>query len=113
MVSFSRSTNSSISYNFNFNAIKLEPLKNNDSIFNSKYLKILKDFNINFLPASISINTDYIRQFNKQKFREVDLTQDNIGIQELFLFIKQSSNFFINNNYIFISLICVVGTVCK
>tara|TARA_B100000900_G_scaffold338468_1_gene300642 strand:+ start:16010 stop:23149 length:7140 start_codon:yes stop_codon:yes gene_type:complete len=73
-----------VNYNFNFNAVKLEPLKNNDSIFNSKYLKILKDFNINLLPSSISVNTDYIRQFNKQKFREVDLTQDNIGIQELF-----------------------------
>ena len=73
-----------VNYNFNFNSIKLEPLKNNDSILNSKYLKILKDFNINLLPSSLSINTDYIRQFNKQKFREVDLTQDNIGIQELF-----------------------------
>ena len=73
-----------VNYNFNFNTIKLEPLKKNDSIFNSKYLKILKDFNINLLPSSISINTDYIRQFNKQKFREIDLAQDNIGIQELF-----------------------------
>ena len=73
-----------VNYNFNFNTIKFEPLKKNDSIFNSKYLKILKDFNINLLPSSISINTDYIRQFNKQKFREIDLTQDNIGIQELF-----------------------------
>ena len=73
-----------VNYNYNFNSVKLEPLKNNDSIFNSKYLKILKDFNINLLPSSISINTDYIRQFNKQKFREIDLTQDNIGIQELF-----------------------------
>ena len=73
-----------VNYNFNFNSVKLEPLKNNDSIFNSKYLKILKDFNINLLPSSLSINTDYIRQFNKQKFREIDLTQDNIGIQELF-----------------------------
>ena len=73
-----------VNYNYNFNSVKLEPLKNNDSIFNSKYLKILKDFNINLLPSSISINTDFIRQFNKQKFREIDLTQDNIGIQELF-----------------------------
>jgi cell surface protein SprA len=73
-----------VNYNFNFNSPKLEPFKNNDSIFNSKYLKVLKDFNLNLLPASISINTDYIRQFNKQKFRDVDLTQDNIGIQELF-----------------------------
>ena len=73
-----------VNYNFNFNSVKLEPLKNKDSIFNSKYLKILKDFNINLLPSSISVNTGYFRQFNKQKFREVDLTQDNIGIQELF-----------------------------
>ena len=73
-----------VNYNFNFNTSKLEPFRNNDSIFNSRYLKILKDFNLNILPSSISINTDYIRQFNKQKFREVDLTQDNIGIQELF-----------------------------
>ncbi len=73
-----------INYNFNFNSLKLEPLKNNDSIFNGKYLKILKDFNINLLPASISVNTDFIRQYNKQKFREVELTQGNIGIQELF-----------------------------
>jgi cell surface protein SprA len=73
-----------INYNFNFNTVKLEPFKNNDSIFNSKYLKILKDFNFILLPSNISITSEYIRQFNKQKFREVDLTQDNIGIQELF-----------------------------
>jgi len=71
-------------YNYNFNPLKFEPFKNNDSIFNSDYLKILKDFNLNLLPSSISINTDYVRQFNKQKFRDTDLTQDNIGIQELF-----------------------------
>ena len=73
-----------VNYNFNFNTLKLEPFKNNDSIFNSKYLKILKDFNFILLPSNISINSEYIRQFNKQKFREIDLTQDNIGIQELF-----------------------------
>ena len=59
----------------------MELSKKNDSIFNNKYLKlkILITYYI-----SVSINTDYIRQFNKQKFREIDLTQDNIGIQELF-----------------------------
>ena len=73
-----------INYNYNFNNIKFEPFKKNDSIFNSEYLKILKDFNFNLLPSTISINSEYTRQFNKQKFREVDLSQDNIGIQELF-----------------------------
>jgi len=71
-------------YNFNFNPIKLEPFRNNDSLFNGKYLKILKDINFNLLPSNISINTDFIRQFNKQKFRDSELTGDNIGVNELF-----------------------------
>ena len=71
-------------YNFNFNPVKIEPFKKNDSLFRGKYWKILKDFNFNLLPSSFSVNTDFIRQFNKQKFREADLAGDNIGIEELF-----------------------------
>jgi len=71
-------------YNFNFNPIKIEPFKKNDSLFKSKYLKLLKDFNFNLLPTSFSLNADIIRQFNKQKFREIDLGGGNIGLEELF-----------------------------
>ncbi|MGB5418658.1 cell surface protein SprA [Algibacter sp.] len=71
-------------YAHNFNPITIEPFKNNDSLFNGKYWKILKDFNFNLLPSSFTINTDINRQFNRQKFREVDLTGSNIGIEELF-----------------------------
>ena len=71
-------------YSFNFNQIKIEPFKENDSIFKSKYLKILKDFNFNLLPTSFTFNTDFVRQFNKQKFREADLVGPNIGLEELF-----------------------------
>ncbi len=71
-------------YNFNFNPIKIEPFKKNDSLFKSQYLKLLKDFNFNILPTSFSLNADIIRQFNKQKFREIDLTGGNIGLEELF-----------------------------
>jgi cell surface protein SprA len=71
-------------YNFNFNPIRVEPFKKNDSLFAGKYWKILKDFNFNLLPASLSLNTDIIRQFNKQKFREADLGGANIGLEELF-----------------------------
>ena len=72
------------SYNFNFNPIKIEPFKKNDSLFKGKYWKILKDFNFNLLPTSFSFSTDYVRQFNKQKFREADLGGANIGIEELY-----------------------------
>jgi cell surface protein SprA len=71
-------------YAFNFNPIKIEPFKKNDSLFTSKYWKILKDFNLNLLPASFTVNTNLNRQFNKQKFREIDLGGGNIGIEELF-----------------------------
>ncbi len=71
-------------YAFNFNPVKIEPFKKNDSLFTGKYWKILKDFNLNLLPASFTVNTNLNRQFNKQKFREIDLGAGNIGIEELF-----------------------------
>jgi cell surface protein SprA len=71
-------------YNYSFTPVTIEPFKKNDSIFKGKYWKILKDFNFNLLPSSFSVNTDFIRQFNSQKFREFDLTGDNISLDELF-----------------------------
>ncbi|MFK7834244.1 MAG: cell surface protein SprA [Winogradskyella sp.] len=71
-------------YNFAFEPLKIEPFKKNDSLFTGKSWKILKDFNLNLLPSSFSLNTDINRQFSKQKFREVELAGNNIGIEELF-----------------------------
>nr|WP_246277464.1 cell surface protein SprA [Winogradskyella ursingii] len=73
-----------VNYNYAFNPIRIEPFKENDSLFTGKYAKILKDFNLNLLPTSFSVNTDINRQFSKQKFREVELGGNNIGIEELF-----------------------------
>jgi cell surface protein SprA len=71
-------------YNYAFQPLKIEPFKENDSLFTGKYWKILKDFNLNLLPSSFSVNTDINRQFSKQKFREVELGGSNIEIEELF-----------------------------
>ncbi|MFY0712446.1 cell surface protein SprA [Seonamhaeicola sp. NFXS20] len=71
-------------YAFNFNPIKIEPFKKNDSLFTGKYWKFLKDFNLNLLPSSFSINTDINRQFNRQKYRNVELSEDDISVEELF-----------------------------
>ncbi len=73
-----------VNYNFAFQPLKIEPFKKNDSIFKSKHWKILKDFNLNLLPTNFSVNTEINRQFNSQKFREVALAGNNIGIEELF-----------------------------
>lgn len=71
-------------YAHSFNPVSIEPFQKNDSLFTGKYWKILKDFNFNLMPASFTVNSDLSRQFNSQKFREVDLTGDNIAIEELY-----------------------------
>ncbi|MCF7559258.1 cell surface protein SprA [Sabulilitoribacter multivorans] len=71
-------------YAHNFNPITVEPFQKNDSLFTGKYWKFLKDFNFNLLPTSFTVNTNINRQFNRQKFREIDLGGSNIGIEELF-----------------------------
>ncbi|WCO03708.1 T9SS outer membrane translocon Sov/SprA [Psychroserpens ponticola] len=82
--SLDQNVRAGVNYNYSFEPKSIEPFKKNDSLFKGKYWKILKDFNFNPIPTSFSINTDIIRQFNKQKFREVDLTGDNIGLEELY-----------------------------
>ncbi|MFD2552068.1 cell surface protein SprA [Bizionia sediminis] len=73
-----------VNYAHNFAPLNIEPFKKNDSLFTGKYWKILKDFNINPLPASFTVNTNINRQFNRQKFREIDLGGANIGLNELY-----------------------------
>ena len=82
--SLDQNVRAGINYAFSFEPKKIEPFKKNDSLFRSKYLKFIKDFNVNLLPTSFTVNTDIIRQFNRQRFREVALAGDNIPIEELF-----------------------------
>ena len=71
-------------YAHTFNPVKIEPFKKNDSLFRGKYWKLFKDFNLNLLPTSFTVNADILRQFNSQKFRDIDLGNGNIGLEELF-----------------------------
>lgn len=71
-------------YAYNFEPLNIEPFKKNDSLFTGKYWKWLKDLNFNPLPSSFTMNGDINRRFNRQKFRDVDLGGDNIGLEELF-----------------------------
>ncbi len=71
-------------YNFNFQPKSVEPFKKNDSIFRSKYWKLLKDFNFNYLPTNISVGSNYVRQYNEQKFRELNLPEGSIGVPTLY-----------------------------
>ncbi len=82
--SLDQTVRTGVNYAFNFTPVTIEPFKKNDSLFRGKYWKILKDFNFNLLPTSFTVNTDILRQFNRQKFREVELAGNNIGLEELF-----------------------------
>jgi len=71
-------------YNYNFTPKTYEPFKKNDSLFTGKYWQALKDFNINYLPTNISVSSNIIRQYNEQKFRELNLRENNIGLPILY-----------------------------
>ncbi|MGB5942407.1 MAG: cell surface protein SprA [Leeuwenhoekiella sp.] len=65
-------------YNYAFEQKPVEPFAKNDSLFASKYWKLLKDFNFNYLPASVTVNSNIVRQFNRQKFRDITLNEGSI-----------------------------------
>jgi cell surface protein SprA len=73
-----------VNYAYSFQPKSIEPFKKNDSLFTGKYWKLLKEFNFNPLPTTVAVNTDILRQFNRQKFRDLDLGGNNIAIEELF-----------------------------
>lgn len=68
----------SAGYNFSFEPWELEPFKKNDSLFSSKYLKLIKDLNFNFVPTAVSINSNIIRNYNEQLSRSLI-----VGLPEL------------------------------
>lgn len=82
--SIDKQVRAGVNYAYNFQPKVIEPFKKNDSLFTGKYWKLLKDFNLNLMPASIAFNTDLNRQFNRQRFRDVELGGNNIGLEELF-----------------------------
>jgi cell surface protein SprA len=71
-------------YNYNFTPKSIEPFKKNDSLFTGKYWQLLKDFNFNYLPTNVTVSSNIIRQYNEQKFRELDLLEGNIGLPTLY-----------------------------
>ncbi|MCV6630306.1 MAG: cell surface protein SprA [Flavobacteriaceae bacterium] len=93
-----QSVKTGFAYNHQFAKSTIEPFKKNDSLFTGKSWKWLKDLNFNLLPTSISVNSNYNRNFSSQKFRQVyDSSVDGsqfLGLPEL-----QQRNFLFNWQY--------------
>lgn len=74
--------NSSVDYAYSFQPKPVEPFKKTAFMKKSNYWKLLSDFNFNYLPSNISFNTNIIRQYNRQQFRQVDV--EGIGLDPLY-----------------------------
>ena len=74
-------TRSAVDYSFAFKNKPIEPFKKT-KIKDKKYWKLLSDFNFNYLPSNINFNTNIIRHFNRQQFREVE--NFGLGLRPLF-----------------------------
>ncbi len=75
-------SNSGVDYAFNFQPKPIEPFKKSKFTKKSTYWKALSDFNFNYLPSNINFNTNIIRQYNRQQFRQVDVA--GIGLDPMY-----------------------------
>ncbi len=59
----------SANYNYSFKPKSIEPFKNSKLLEKNMAFRFIKDFNINLLPTSISVNSNIIRSYNQQLSR--------------------------------------------
>ncbi len=71
-------------YDFSFQPKEIEPLKKIKFLGKSKYFDLLKDFNFNLLPTSVSVSSNINRQYNEQVFRDITLGPNDIGLPTLY-----------------------------
>ncbi|TBW30159.1 cell surface protein SprA [Gramella sp. KN1008] len=71
-------------YEFNFPEKSVEPLKKITVLDSSDYFALLRDFNFNYLPSNINASSNIFRQYNQQKFRSLELSDNDIGIPTLY-----------------------------
>ncbi|WP_158980898.1 MULTISPECIES: cell surface protein SprA [unclassified Flavobacterium] len=74
--------NSAVDYAYTFKTKPVEPFSKTKFLKKNNYWKLLSDFNFNYLPSTISFNTNINRQYNRQQFRQVEV--EGIGLDPLF-----------------------------
>nr|WP_233194483.1 cell surface protein SprA [Aquimarina sp. I32.4] len=65
-------------YDFSFQPKEIEPFKKVKFLGKSKYFDLVKDFNVNLLPTSVSVNSNINRRYNEQVFRDITLDEGSI-----------------------------------
>ena len=67
----SKQQRAGISYNYSFNSEPWEPFKKSKAL-KSPMLKLIKDFNVYYLPTSLSYNTNLSRNYSQVRLRSFD-----------------------------------------
>lgn len=80
-----------INYNYEPRPLRVEPFKN-VSFLDSPYLKLIKDFNINFAPTLVVARLDIDRRYLRSQYRNDQLS--TAGVDPLF-----QKSFFMNRFY--------------
>ena len=77
--------NAAIAYNYSTQIEPWEPFKNS-KFLKSKYLQLIKDFNINFLPNSIGVRGELQRRLEKTAYRNSDDVLQQTNFEKYFYF---------------------------
>ncbi len=101
-----QSVNAGATYNYAFPKAEIEPFKN-ISFLEGKYGKFLSDFNLNLLPNNFSASGNIVRQYNFQKFRDLQLDTNPVDIdgdgipdaQNISIAPLTNRNFTLNHQY--------------
>jgi len=70
-----------VNYSFSFNSKPWEPFKSTKTL-DKPLFKIVKDFNLNYLPNSMSFNTNMNRQYSQVKLRDLNVSSTPAGVGE-------------------------------
>ncbi len=81
--SLSQNVNVGATYNYGFAPLKIEPFKN-IGFLQGDYAQFIRDFNFSPLPNSITATGNILRQYNEQRFRQINLPPGSLGMPKLY-----------------------------
>ncbi|MDY7394583.1 cell surface protein SprA [Aureibaculum sp. 2210JD6-5] len=77
-----RNVRAAATYNYGFKPLELEPFKKSQFLEKNSLFRFIKDFNLNPLPTSISVNSNIIRSYNEQFIRSYSEDLDPVNFDQ-------------------------------
>ena len=80
---YTKNQKAAVNYSFSFNPQPVEPLKN-VRILDNPVLKIVKEFNFNYLPSSLSFNNNMSRLFTQTILRDLNKSESTVPMDLMY-----------------------------